>query len=130
MSNRVYRLIFGVLLLIGLYIESFSIVYALIFITALEALTNQRLPKLICKMRYGHDGDACEDTLGLDFTVRTTFEAERGWRLTVACMLMISLLTFPYYLWWLPWFMGFAILGAGVSGVCPMYLGLKWIGLR
>ena len=26
--------------------------------------------------------------------------------------------------------MGFAILGAGVSGVCPILLGTKWVGFR
>ena len=33
-------------------------------------------------------------------------------------------------LWFFPWFMGFAILGAGASGVCPVLLGLKYIGFR
>lgn len=130
MSNRVYRLIFGVLLLIGLYFEFIPIVYALIVIAIFEAVTNLRIPKLISKMRFGNEGDPKEGTIGLNFTLRTNFEAERGWRLTVASMLLISLLAFPDYLWWFPWFMGFAILGAGLSGVCPMFLAMKWIGLK
>jgi hypothetical protein len=64
------------------------------------------------------------------FPGRTLFEAERGWRLSVATMLVISLFAFPDVLWFLPWFMGFAILGAGVSGVCPMYLAMRWAGLK
>ena len=130
MSNRVYRLGFGILLLTGLYFEITAIVYALIGLTVFEAITNLRIPRLISKMRYGNEGDPKEGTIGLNFTLRTNFEAERGWRLTVAAMLLISLLAFPQYLWWFPWFMGFAILGAGLSGVCPMFLAMKWIGLR
>jgi hypothetical protein len=33
-------------------------------------------------------------------------------------------------LWFIPWFMGFAIMGAGASGVCPMILFLKWVGFK
>jgi hypothetical protein len=33
-------------------------------------------------------------------------------------------------LWFLPWFVGFALLGAGLSGICPMVIGLRWLGFR
>ena len=130
MSNRLYRLIYGALLLIGLYFDQTILIYVLIGLATFEAITNVRIPKLISKIRLGNEGDPQEGTIGIDFTVRTNFEAERGWRITVAAMLALSIFAFPNTLWFFPWFMGFAIFGAGISGVCPMFLLMKWIGLK
>lgn len=130
MSNRFYRLLYGALLLIALYIDLLVLVYILIGLAIFEAVTNLRVPKLITRLRSGNDGDPLEGTIGIDFKVRTNFEAERGWRITVAAMLSIGIFVFPKTLWFFPWFMGIAILGAGISGVCPMFLVMKWIGLK
>lgn len=130
MSNRLYRLLYGAILLVALYFELIVLIYVLIGLAVFEAVTNLRIPKLISRLRYGNDGDAAEGSIGIEFKTRTSFEAERGWRLTVASMLAISVFVFPDTLWFFPWFMGFAVLGAGVSGVCPMFLLMKWIGLK
>ena len=130
MSNRLYRLIFGTTLLLALYFDVNQAIYALAGLAVFEAITNLRIPLLVSRLRYHNDGDPDEGSLGIQFPVRTLFEAERGWRLSVATMLVLSMFAFPDALWFFPWFMGFAILGAGVSGVCPMYLVMKWIGLK
>ena len=130
MSNRIYRLLLGAVLVFILYFDVTSLLYALIALATFEAITNLRIPKLVSRRRHGSDGDPGEGCLGIQFTQRTGFEAERGWRLTVAAVLAISLMAYPDHLWFLPWFMAFAILGAGISGVCPMFLLLKWAGLR
>jgi len=130
MSNRIYRLLYGASLLIALYFDLTVIIYLLIGMAIIEAVTNLRIPKLVSRLRYGNDGDPMEGTLGIDFNIRTSFEAERGWRLSVAAMLAISVFVFPETLWFFPWFMGFAVFGAGLSGVCPMFLLLKWLGLK
>jgi len=130
MSNRIYRLIFGAILLVCLYFDLQAGVYVLISLSIFEAVTNLRIPGILSRIRYGNSGDPAEGSLGIPFRVRTSFEAERGWRLAVAAMLAVSVFAFPEALWFFPWFMGFAILGAGVSGVCPVFLGLKWAGLR
>ena len=130
MSNRIYRLLFGAMLLLALYFDLYPLLYALIGLSVFEALTDIRIPGLISRIRYGTEGDPLEGSLGIHFVQRCNFEAERGWRLTVAALLAISIFVLPEALWFLPWFMGFAILGAGVSGVCPMFLALKWAGLR
>lgn len=130
MSNRIYRLLFGATLLVALYFDLAAVLFGLILVALTEALTNLRIPRVLSRIRYGEEGDPAEGCLGINFTQRTTFEAERAWRLTVAAMLSISIFLFPEALWFFPWFMGFAILGAGVSGVCPMFLGLKWAGLK
>jgi hypothetical protein len=130
MSNRFYRLCFGAILLFSLYFDVNALLYVLIGVATFEAVTNLRIPKLVSRQRHGNDGDPIEGCLGIHFTQRTGFEAERGWRLTVAAVLAVSLFAYPDHLWFFPWFMGFAILGAGVSGVCPMFLLLKWAGLK
>lgn len=130
MSNRLYRMIFGVTLLLALYFDVYQAVYALAGLAAFEAITNLRIPLLVSRLRYSNDGDPDEGSLGILFHPRTSFEAERGFRLSVATVLAISLYSYPDALWFVPWFMGFAILGAGVSGVCPMFLAMKWIGLK
>ena len=116
--------------MIALYLDVAYLLYALIAIAAFEAVTNLRIPRAVSRSRFGTDGDPTEGCLGIHFTQRTGFEAERGWRLSVASILAISTFLYPDALWFLPWFMAFAILGAGVSGVCPTLLALKWAGLR
>ena len=130
MSNRQYRLFFGAMLLVALYFELEMLVYFLIGLAVIEAITNLRIPKLISLYRYKNNGDPLEGSIGIDFKIRSNFQAERAWRILVATILSISIFVFPESLWFMPWFMGLAILGAGISGVCPMFLGLKWIGFK
>jgi hypothetical protein len=62
------------------------------------------------------------------------FEAFRALRLTLAVVLLASYMIVHEYnieiLWFFPWFLGFAVLGAGVSGVCPVYLAIRWLGFK
>jgi len=130
MSNRLYRLLFGLLLLIALYFDAYPLIYTLVGVAVFEAVTNLRVPVIVSRLRGIDAPDVTEGSLGIAFHTRTEFEAERGWRLLVATMLALSVFVFPEPLWLFPWFMGFAILGAGISGVCPMFLALKWAGLK
>lgn len=130
MSNRTYRLFFGAALLIALYFELEIALYIIIGTAFFEAVTDFRIPKLVSSVRYAHDGDPAEGSLGIAFKPRFCIEAERSWRLVVVAMLVVSLYVLPDAMWVVPWFMGFAILGAGVSGVCPVFLFLRWVGFR
>ena len=130
MSNRTYRLLFGTTLLLALYFDQRMAINALIVLALFEAVTNWRLPCVLAKLRKLPPNDPNEGSLGINFTVRSSFEAERVLRITMVVMLCMSLFVYPDALWFFPWFMGFAILGAGVSGVCPMLLALKWAGFR
>lgn len=129
MSNRVYRLLFGLTLLLALYFDLYRVLYALIGLAAFEGLTNLRVPCVITRLRSLECSPA-EGSLGIAFKARTDFEAERGFRILVAVALGFSVLVMPDTLWFFPWFMGFAITGAGISGVCPMFLAMKWAGLK
>ncbi|MHB1214704.1 MAG: hypothetical protein ACYCY9_06920 [Thiobacillus sp.] len=128
MNDRTYRLILGALLLLSLYFEIRYLMYALIGLLFFEGVTNLRLPLLL----RGSQGDAAaEDHLApIQHSSRFKFEAERAWRLIVATMLLVTYVLFYDTLWFFPWFMGFAIFGAGVSGVCPVLIGVKWAGCR
>jgi len=130
MGNRVYRFFFGCMLLLSLYFDLKPVMYGLIVSALFEGITNLGVARLIGRRRSEPGGGACADSLDISFNVRRRFEAERGWRLLIATMLLVSLFVFPDTLWYFPWFMGFAITGAGLSGVCPMFLMLKWAGLR
>lgn len=128
MSDRLYRLMLGALLLVALYFELPYLMYFIIAMLFFEGLSNLRLPVLLNRLR-GRTQSEC-DLAPFRSTVRLGFEAERAWRLIVALMLLVTYAFFYDRLWFFPWFMGFAIFGAGVSGVCPVLIGVKWAGCR
>ena len=132
MSERFYRLIVGGLLLAFLYFELTGALPILIGVLLLEGITNFRIPLVVSRLRVagpGSFGDSSEFSPEAHLA-RIAFEAERAWRLTVAGVLAISVFVFSEQLWFFPWFMGFAIFGAGLSGVCPGLISLKLIGFR
>jgi hypothetical protein len=131
-TDRNFRLLLAIALLGALYLDSQVVLQALIGLLFFEGVTNWRLSLLTTRIRYRGrtlPGRAC------DLAVRAVgpplpFEAERAWRLVMGTTLLIACEVFPTALWFFPWFMGFAILGAGVSGVCPLLIGLQWAGFR
>lgn len=132
MSERFFRLIVGALLLGCLYFEVATGIPLLIALLAAEGLTNYRIPTLVTRLRLA-GGTAFEDSCELmpdAQLVRIPFDAERAWRLVVAVMLVVTVYLFNEQLWFFPWFMGFAIFGAGLSGVCPVLISLKLMGFR
>lgn len=130
MSNRTYRLLLGIVLLVSLYFDLYAVMIGVVLVELLEGLTNWRIPILVNRLF----GLAPVDEPGMPGTtghkVRLAFDGERAWRLAVAAALTLSFLVFDDELWWFAWFMGFAIFGAGLSGVCPMLISLKLIGFR
>jgi len=131
MTDRMYRAFVGVLLLVGLYLEQEPLVLGLIAVMFLEGITNLRVPWLVNRL-MGREAAASaegEDSI-LAMPSRFEFEAERAWRLVVPALLLLSLYPLSELLWFLPWFMGFAILGAGLSDVCPVLMLLRYLGFR
>ncbi len=132
MSDRIYRSALGLALLLGLYFELSELIYFLIAMLFFEGLTNLRLPKIVChfsrcatKIKDFTEYQA--DPFNVNY--RFSMEAEQAWRLVVGLLLAV---TYHFYdqLWFFPWFMGFAIFGAGLSGVCPVLLAIRWIGFK
>ena len=127
MTDRNYRLVFGLAILLALYFDLTYFMYGLISLIFVEGITNWRVPLLVNRFMQVPGADV-SPTEPFDF--RWPLQVERAWRLVVAFMLFLTAVLFNEIVWFLPWFMGFAILGAGVSGVCPMLLGLRFSGCR
>ena len=127
MSERHFRVVLGLWLILGLYLNIIEIVYTLIGLLLFEGITNQRIPMLVTKLRSGANHAQAQQA---DSNSRFSFEAERALRFLVALFVLLPLLQGLEIIWWLPWFVGFALIGAGLSGICPMVMTLKQIGLR
>lgn len=125
MTNKLYRTILGLILLISLYLDNDNIIYATIIIVIFEGVTNFRIPIIVNQIRKLPEPDYYLKN------TRFNFQAERAYRLLIATLILI---TYPLgvesVLWFLPWFISFVILGAGVSGVCPVMRLMTWIGFR
>ncbi|VAW51979.1 hypothetical protein MNBD_GAMMA06-2124 [hydrothermal vent metagenome] len=131
MSERLFLFFMGAYTLVSLYFGLDIMIYLLSLWLLFEGISNIRLTSLSQKL--------INKTVPSGLTVfqtkqRFDFDAFRAWRLLVAIMLGGSffLLHFNHVeiLWFFPWFMGFAIMGAGASSVCPMLLFVKWLGFK
>lgn len=129
MSERTLRIIIGLLILVALYFELPELIAGLIVFMLFEAITNWRLPILISKLRHKGQFKHSEYPGG-EQQCKFSFEAERAMRLSASFFLCVTYFVLNEYLWFIPWFMGITILGAGVSGVCPMVITFKALGFR
>lgn len=127
MSERTFRLIMGAWLVLALLFKLPQAILALMALLTFEGITNWRIPLLVSRLRA--NSQLADNPLDAS-TCTLAFEAERALRLIIVAMLVATQFVFPQLLWWLPWFIGFALIGAGLSGICPMVLGLRGIGLR
>jgi hypothetical protein len=132
MSDRIYRLFIGLVLLISLYFRLNVVVYGLILLAITEGITNLRVPIVVTRLRNNLGGQVPmrESLTVAQGRCKFDFEAERALRLMMAGFLILSFVVWPEYLWFIPWFIGFALFGAGVSGVCPSLSLLRWVGFR
>ncbi|WJW74632.1 hypothetical protein QVG61_08960 [Thiohalobacter sp. IOR34] len=129
MSDSNFRLFIGIWLIVGLFFDEPRLLQALLVLLLFEGVTNLRLSLLLWRLRFGgerHFPDAaCPAGVGC-----LPFEAERGLRLVLVLLLFPSLYLYPGTLWWVPWLVGYAMIAAGLSGICPMVLALRRAGLR
>ena len=125
MSEKNFRIVLGAWLVVGLLLNSVPLIYALVALLMFEGLTNLRIPGLLVHARSG----VLEEAGDLNSNARVAFEAERALRLIVATLILVPMSGVADFLWLLPWFVGFALIGSGLSGICPMVLALRWLGL-
>jgi hypothetical protein len=131
MSDRTYRIILGSLLLLALSFEISTLMYALIAILFIEGATNYSIPKVIGLLTGKSPNSSDIQEVPPEKRVyRFNFEAERVWRLLVGFLLLLTFVFFYRQMWFFPWFMGFAMFGAGLSGVCPMKILVNKIGFK
>ena len=127
MSERNFRLLIGVWLMLALVAALPLPIYVLMGMLLFEGITNWRVPALVSRLRSGSEPTVTAVTSS-NWVI--SFEAERALRLILVAMLGLSLLLEPQLVWWLPWFIAFALIGAGLSGICPMVSALRWVGMR
>lgn len=128
MSERVFRFILGASLIFLLYLQADELVYVYIGVLLFEGFTNWRVPLLVSRLRYGADF-RMQDLLSPGCN-RIPFDAERMLRLIVALLLIGTFVMFPEQTWFFPWFIGFMLFMAGMTNICPMVMGLRWMGFR
>ena len=127
MSDRLFRLVYGLTLLVALYFKLANVVLVLVGILVFEAVTNRLFIKSLGRLFRGDFGPK-------DMHIRTPaakykFEAEQGLRLIMASVLIIGIV-YSDLAWFLPWLVGFALVAAGLSGICPVFLLLRWARLK
>ncbi|MCK9418776.1 MAG: DUF2892 domain-containing protein [Nitrospirae bacterium] len=128
MSERIFRLLLGATLLIIMFFEWNDLLYVYIGIITFEGLTNWRIPSMISKLRQSPAYlEIATDALR---TGKYNFEAERAFRLVISILLLVSCFVFPRTLWFFPWFVGFALFMAGITGICPISISFKKLGFR
>jgi len=127
MTERWYRLVQGIYLIVALYVENDAMVYAFIGLLLLEAITNLRLPGLIlqltgaCKRLNEEPDNECY-TFSID--------SERLLRVFVVLFLVLSYALFPEPVWFFPWYVGAMLLLAGITNICPMVMMFQFVGFR
>lgn len=131
MNERFYLLFVGLYILCALYLEVDVMIYILSCLLLFEGVTNIRLSTTIQKIR----NVSLEPGLVIvKHNQRVNIEGLRAWRVLVAFVLTSTYVLLHIYnvefLWFFPWFLGFAIMGAGVSSMCPMLMFLQWVGFR
>jgi hypothetical protein len=130
MSERAFHFIFGALLLVALSFGLTFLVYILIGWQVIEVIGGRNLTDVLSRLRYGEehvDGvRPASDTPRCGFGV----SAQRALRAILATLLLLSYVFFFNQLWIVSWFMGFALMAAGISGMCPMVVTLKKLGFR
>ena len=129
MTERTFRIILGAILLAALYFDWRLVIYGYIVVLTFEGITNWRIPTLLSHLQ-GDPAAGAVCALSPGDKARIDFEAERALRLVVAAFLVVSYILFNKALWFFPWFIGFALFGAGLSGICPMVMGFRWLGFR
>ena len=135
MSERSFRLIQGLYILLALYFELNVLVLAYLVVIAIEGLTNWRIPLIVSRLRYGKlvvatGPSDSHGQGGKEEHYKFNFEAERVLRLAVFVLLIFTVLVFPELGWFFPWFIGAMLFMAGVTNICPMVLLFRYLGFR
>ena len=126
MSERTFRLIQGLYILTGLYLEIDLMMYIYMGVIAFEGLTNLRVPILVSRIRYGR-AMVAEDPTSPE--CKFGFEAERMLRVVVFILMVLTYVVFPVA-WFFPWFIGVMLLMAGITNICPMVMFMRFLGFR
>lgn len=127
MTERWYRLIQGLYLIVALYIENEVMVYAFMGLLAFEAITNIRVPNVALRLTTGSN-ETENDSENQCYTF--SIDSERLLRAFVVAFLLLSYVMFPESVWFFPWFVGAMLLLAGITNICPMVMMFQFVGFK
>lgn len=128
MSDRSYRFILGLGIVISLFLELHYIIYLTIAIMLVESITNYRIPLLINRFK---SASVINTPSRNNITPQKSgIEAERLFRLIVAAFISLGSIFYPDTLWFFPWFVGLNLLLGGITGICPLVMMLKKAGFK
>lgn len=129
MTERTYRIIIGVLIIVFLFFHLDYAMWSLMLLMSFEALTNWRVPIIASKLLYPNDVIIISEGENQNSTVN--YEAERMLRWVAMGLMLMGLIGYTENLfWYLPWLVGLMLLISGVTGICPMVMALRRIGLK
>lgn len=123
-GERLFMFLFGVLILLGLYFDRPEILSVIAVLSLFEGVANFRISRQLSLLL----GESPH--VPVNEQSRFSFDAIRAWRLVIGSAVLLSGVFFFDQLWFLAWFVGFAVAGAGLSGVCPIFIMLKRMGFR
>jgi len=130
MSEHVYRLLVGSLMLILLYTENYIVAYVVIAMALFEGITNQRLNLVVTRLRKKMGADVSKFIKPPRENYKFAFDAERAQRLFVGILFALLLFAAPKELWILTWFFAFGMLISGIIMFCPVIAFFRAIGFR
>ncbi|MGD8568989.1 MAG: DUF2892 domain-containing protein [Gammaproteobacteria bacterium] len=127
MTERWYRAIQGVYLLVALYLENDAMMYGFLGVLAFEVITNFRVPHVVTRLRYG--AGSVDFGRGIAHCA-LQIDSERMLRVVVVFLLMVGYVLFPGPVWFFPWFVAAMLLLAGITNICPMVMMFQFLGLK
>ncbi len=131
MSDRAYLFMVGAYILGALYMDMDLMVYALVVVMFFEGATGLTITGVTQKIRKVKLDPGL---LIYESKQRFNFDGFRALRIFFSILMIAAYLSVHVYgievIWFLPWFLGFALIGAGVSSVCPVLLGMRWLGFK
>jgi len=128
-TERAYRLLIGILIIAFLFFQLNYAIWAIIALMSFEALTNWRVPIIVSKVLY--PSDIIKESESENQKNSVNFEAERMLRWITMALILLGISNYTEsMLWYLPWFVGLMLLVSGVTGICPMVMALRKMGLK
>ena len=129
MTERAYRIIIGVLIIVFLFFHIDYAMWSLMALMSFEALTNWRVPIIASKLLYPNDVIIVSEGENQNSTIN--YEAERMLRWIAMILMLTGLISYTENMfWYLPWLVGLMLLISGVTGICPMVMALRKAGLK
>ncbi len=127
MTERIYRFILGVALVLLLYFHIEPLRYVFVALLLWEALTGFLVPITVSRWRYGANYHVVQRDPA---TYRFAFDAERAMRFVFVAVMIMAFFVVPADYWFISWLVAIALLLSSLVNFCVTVVVLRWIGFR